>query len=158
MSLFIDGLAFIFYYTMWTFVLSSRYQEGKLFLYDKITLGIASFSMLTALMSPYISITGINYVIAAYSLHMLSFAIFGLMVVGKLIYKSNKARKIDSQYKAEEKLLLITGWGFVASFLFFILTLALLPIDSMFGLFMIPKTLAYMVSFGAIIKLLYSKN
>ncbi len=59
--------------------------------------------------------------------------------------------------KKEELLLNITGWGFIVSFLFFVLALVLLPLNAKYGSFMIPKTLAYMVSFIAL-AILCKKN
>jgi len=59
--------------------------------------------------------------------------------------------------KKEELLLNITGWGFIVSFLFFVLALVLLSLNAKYGSFMIPKTLAYMVSFIAL-AILCKKN
>jgi hypothetical protein len=158
LALFLDSLVFIFYYAMWALIISFRYQEGKFTLYDKIVLGLASFSFLTALFSPYINISGINYIVSIYSLHMLSFVIFGIMTVAKLIFTTNRTKKQESKYQKEEKLLNITGWGFIFSFLFFVLTLGLIPLNTKFGMFMIPKTFAYMVSFISLVLILRKKE
>jgi hypothetical protein len=40
-----------------------------------------------------------------------------------------------------------TGIGFAFSFLFFFLSLSLMPINELFGMFMVPKTFAYMFAF-----------
>jgi hypothetical protein len=44
------------------------------------------------------------------------------------------------------------GAGFTFSFLFFFLSLALIPVNGIFGMFMIPKTFAYMFAFYHLIK------
>jgi len=55
------------------------------------------------------------------------------------MYETKKRKREEQK---EEKFFYLTSWGFVFSFLFFILTLVLLPINSAFGM-MIPKTFAY---------------
>ncbi|MHA1667860.1 MAG: hypothetical protein ACTSUR_04300 [Candidatus Heimdallarchaeaceae archaeon] len=150
LSLFIDGVAFIIYYAFWLFILVYRYQDGNFTSYNKVTLSLTLFSLLTALFSPFISIQGLDYIISIYSLHILSFIVFGLMVVGKLIFLSKQNKSKESIKKKEELLLNITGWGFIVSFLFFVLALVLLPLNAKYGLLMVPKTLAYMVSFIAL--------
>jgi hypothetical protein len=44
------------------------------------------------------------------------------------------------------------GISYSFSFLFFILSLALIPVNPIFGMFMIPKTFAYMTAFTYLIK------
>jgi hypothetical protein len=85
---------------------------------------------------------------------MLLFVIFGLMTVGKLIRcsRSARAQTLDPIHAVQERALNIIGVSFVFSFFFFTLTLGLIPVNPMFGMFMIPKTFAYMTAFTYIIK------
>ena len=58
----------------------------------------------------------------------------------------------DPIIQTQERALSITGIGFAFSFLFFILSLALIPLNERFAMFMIPKTFTYMVAFFYLIK------
>jgi hypothetical protein len=71
------------------------------------------------------------------------FCLFGLIVLG-LFYKNVMASdpKSEKKYPALFKKSFI--WGYL-SFLFFILHISLYPINTMFGMFMIPKSIAYLV-------------
>ncbi|MHA1853500.1 MAG: hypothetical protein ACTSUF_08320 [Candidatus Heimdallarchaeaceae archaeon] len=146
-SLFIDGLAFVIFYAMWEIFLVLRYNNGNYKAYDKIILGLVIASIVFYLFAPYYENSVVAYEVLIYSPHVLCFLIFGLMVVGKLIVQSFKNKEAtDEIIKLEERSLYITAWAFVFSFIFFILTLALLPINSKFGMMMIPKTAVYMVA------------
>ncbi|MHA1414895.1 MAG: hypothetical protein ACTSRR_01400 [Candidatus Heimdallarchaeaceae archaeon] len=155
-TLFFDGLAFIIFYMMWYLFIIYRYQEGKLKKYDKIVLTLAILSIIFILASPYIDSNIIDYDVAWFSPHVILFTIFGIMVVGKLMYETNKRK---SEEEKDEKFLYLTSWGFVVFFLFFILTLVLIPIDSAFGMMMIPKTFAYAFALITLNKgLVWKKN
>ena len=154
---FYDGLIFMIYYSLWALFIVARYQQGQFKRYDKITLGLASLAMLCILPGAVPNAFGIytiNYDISIWSPHMLLFVIFGLMTVRKLIRCSRRARAqtTDRVTALQERALNIIGVCFVCSFIFFILTLALIPVKPIFGLFMIPKTFAYMTAFVYIIK------
>ncbi len=72
------------------------------------------------------------------------------------MYETNKRK---SEEEKDEKFLYLTSWGFVVFFLFFILTLVLIPIDSAFGMMMIPKTFAYAFALITLNKgLVWKKN
>jgi hypothetical protein len=154
---FYDGLIFMIYYSLWSLFIVARYQQGQFKRYDKVTLGLASLAMLCILPGAVPNAFGIytiNYDISLWSPHMLLFVIFGLMTVGKLIRcsRSARAQTTDRVTALQERALNIIGVCFVFSFLFFVLTLALIPVKPIFGLFMIPKTFAYMTAFVYIIK------
>ena len=154
---FFDGLIFMIYYALWALFIVARYQEGHFQRYDKITIGLAMLAMLFLLPGAVPNAFGIytiNYDISLWSPHMLLFVIFGLMTVVKLIRcaKSARAQTTDPVHAVQERALNIIGVCFVFSFLFFVLTLALIPVKPVFGLFMIPKTFAYMTAFVYIIK------
>ncbi len=103
---------------------------------------------------PFSAIPGINYDIAIWAPHIIIFIISGLMTVGKLIRCSRNGRSqtTDLIQATQERVLFIIGVSFVFSFLFFVLTLAFIPVNPLFGLFMIPKTFAYMTAFIYLIK------
>ena len=154
---FFDGLIFMIYYALWSLFIVARYQEGRFQTYDKITVSLAVLAMLLILPGAIpnaFGIYSIDYDIAIWSPHMLLFVIFGLMTVGKLIRCSRVARAhaTDRTTATQERALHIIGISFVFSFFFFTLTLALIPVNPMFGMFMIPKTFAYMTAFFYIIK------
>jgi len=155
-TLFFDGLAFIIFYMMLHFFIVYRYQKGELKRYDKVVLTLSTLSIVFILASPYIESNIIDYEVAWFSPHIILFTIFGIMVVGKLMYETNKRKSGEEK---EEKFLYLTSWGFVVSFLFFILTLVLLPINSAFGMMMIPKTFAYTFALISLNKgLVWKKN
>ena len=96
----------------------------------------------------------LEYNIAIWSPHMILFVVFGILTVWKLIRCSRNAltHATDPIIQTQERALSIAGIGFVFSFLFFILSLALIPLNQKFGMFMIPKTFAYMTAFFYLIK------
>jgi len=154
---FYDGLIFMIYYSLWALFIVARYQQGQFKRYDKITLGLALLAMLFILPGAVPNAFGIytiDYDISLWSPHMLLFVIFGLMTVGKLIRcsRSARAQTLDPIHAVQERALNIIGVSFVFSFFFFTLTLGLIPVNPMFGMFMIPKTFAYMTAFVYIIK------
>lgn len=158
-ALFFDGLAFIVFYMMWAFFIVYRYQDGEFKTYDKIVVTLSLLAFFFMLSSPYIESSIIYYEVAWFGPHMILFVLFGGMTVYKLLMESNKRRKGEGEDAREEKHLFFTAWGFVFSFVFFILTIVLLPIDSSFGMFMIPKTFAYAFALGALIRgLLWKKQ
>ncbi len=71
------------------------------------------------------------------------------MTVFKLINcaRHAMAHTKDTTVQTQERALSISGIGFAFSFLFFALSLALIPANENFGMFMIPKTFAYMTAF-----------
>lgn len=158
-TLFFDGLAFILFYLMWAFFVIYRYQEGKYTTYDKIVVIVGLLAIFFMLTSPYIETNAVPYYeVAWYGPHMILFVLLGGMVVGKLMTESYK-RKKTGENQSEEKYLFLTAWGFVFSFVFFILTIVLLPIDTSYGMFMIPKTFAYAFALICLIKgLLWKKS
>jgi len=154
---FFDGLIFMIYYALWSLFIVARYQQGQFKRYDKITLGLALLAMLCILPGAVPNAFGIytiDYDISLWSPHMLLFVIFGLMTVVKLIRcsRSARAQTLDPIHAVQERALNIIGVSFVFSFFFFTLTLGLIPVNPMFGMFMIPKTFAYMTAFFYIIK------
>jgi len=156
-SLFFDGLVFMVYYTLWAFFIVARYQQGQFNNRDKTTIGLAMGAIILILPGAIPHALGIytlQYDIAIWAPHIILFLIFGLMTVGKLIRCSMLvlAQTSDGIIKTQERALRTIGISLLFSFLFFILTLALLPYNEMFGLFMIPKTAAYIVAFTYVIK------
>ena len=154
---FFDGLIFMIYYLLWALFIVARYQEGHFQRYDKITVSLALLAMLFIIPGAVPNAFGIytiDYDISMWSPHMLLFVIFGLMTVVKLIRcaKSARAQTPDPIHAVQERALSSIGICFVFSFLFFVLTLALIPVKPLFGLFMIPKTFAYMTAFVYIVK------
>jgi len=156
-SLFFDGLVFMVYYAFWIFFIVARYQQGQFNYFDKISSGLALGAIVLLLPGTIPNALGIytlQYDIAIWAPHMILFIIFGVMTVGKLIRCSTHAlqQASDDIIKTQERALRTIGISLLFSFLFFILTLALLPYNEMFGLFMIPKTVAYIVAFTYLIK------
>jgi hypothetical protein len=156
-SLFFDGLVFMVYYTLWAFFIVARYQQGQFNNRDKTTVGLAIGAIVLILPGAIPNAFGIytlQYDIAIWSPHIILFLIFGVMTVWKLIRCSMHAstQTSDGIIKVQEQALHTIGTSLLFSFLFFILTLALLPFNEMFGLFMIPKTVTYMVAFIYLIK------
>jgi hypothetical protein len=96
----------------------------------------------------------LEYIIAVWAPHITLFIIFGVMTVYKLIRCSRDAlaRTADPLTQTQERALSHAGAGFAFSFLFFFLSLALIPVNGIFGMFMIPKTFAYMFAFYHLIK------
>ena len=156
-AMFFDGLVFIVYYAMWALFIVERYHQGRFDLFDKIRVGLAVAAIALILPGAIPNALGIytlEYNIAIWAPHMVLFIVFGLMTVWKLISCSRHAfaQAADGITKTQEKALSVAGKGFVFSFLFFILSLGLIPVNEMFGLFMIPKTFAYVVAFFSLIK------
>lgn len=83
------------------------------------------------------------------TIHILSnvfFALFGFGVLISLYTNSNTLDPATSRFFKISSL-----WGF-ASFVFYILHLTLYPINNIFGMFMLPKSLAYMAEVYYIVK------
>jgi len=156
-SLFFDGLMFMVYYGLWALFIVTRYQQGQFEIYDKISVGLAMAAMVFILPGAIPNALGIytlEYDIAIWAPHTILFIVFGLMTVWKLIRCSRYALAQTSEaiIQTQERALSITGIGFALSFVFFIITLALIPLSEKFGLLMIPKTVAYVVAFWYVIK------
>lgn len=152
-----DVLVFIVYYTLWALFIVTRYQQNQLESRDKITIGLAIVAMvliLPGLVPNALGIYTLEYNITIWAPHIIFFIIFGVMTVWKLIRCSRHAltQTSDPLVQTQERSLSITGIGFACSFLFFILSLALIPLNEKFGMFMIPKTFAYMLAFIYLIK------
>jgi len=156
-AMFFDGLVFMVYYMLWALFIVARYQQGQLESQDKISIGLAVAAMILILPGAVPNALGIytlEYNIAIWSPHIVFFIVFGVMTVWKLIRCSRNAltQVSDPIIQTQERALSITGIGFAFSFLFFILSLALIPLNERFAMFMIPKTFAYMVAFFYLIK------
>ncbi len=156
-TMFFDALVFILYYTLWALFIVARYQQGAFKPYDKIITGLALAAMVLILPGAAPNALGIyslEYIIAIWSPHIILFIIFGSMTVYKLIRCSREAlaRAADPPAQTQERALSRAGAGFAFSFLFFFLSLALIPVNRIFGMFMIPKTFAYMFAFYHLIK------
>jgi hypothetical protein len=152
-----DVMVFISYYTLWALFIVTRYQQNQLESHDKISIGLAMAAMVLTLPGVIPNALGIytlEYNITLWTPHIICFIIFGVMTVWKLIRCSRHALKqaADPLVQNQERALSITGIGFACSFLFFILSLALIPLNEKFGMFMIPKTFAYMLAFIYLIK------
>jgi hypothetical protein len=151
-SLFFDALVFIVYYTLWILFIVTRYQQGVFQSYDKISTALASAAMILILPGAVPNALGIytlQYDIAIWAPHIILFIIFGSMTVSKLIIcaRTALARASAAPIRTQEAALFRTGTGFAFSFLFFFLSLSLMPVNELFGMFMIPKTFAYMFAF-----------
>jgi hypothetical protein len=156
-AMFFDALVFIVYYALWGLFIVTRYQQGTLKSYDKISISLATIAMLLILPGVVPNALGVytlDYNIAIWAPHIFLFIIFGIMTVYKLIKCSGYAftQTSDLVIQTQERALSKTGIGFAFSFLFFFLSLALLPINELFAMFMIPKTFAYMFAFFYLIK------
>jgi len=156
-AMFFDALVFIVYYAFWALFIVTRYQQGRFKTYDKISTGLATAAMLLILPGAVPNAFGVytlDYDIAIWAPHIVLFIIFGLMTVSKLIRCSGYAltQTSDPVIQGQERALARTGAGFAFSFLFFFLSLALIPVNQLFGMFMIPKTFAYMFAFYNLIK------
>jgi len=156
-AMFFDGVVFMVYYALWALFIVDRYQQGRFNAYDKTSLALAVLAILLLLPGAVPNALGIytlEYDIAIWSPHMVLFVVFGVMTVGKLIRNSRRfgGQASDGTIQIQERALFIMGISFVFSFLFFILSLALIPINPKFGMFMIPKTFAYMTAFIYLIK------
>ena len=156
-TMFFDALVFIVYYTLWALFIVARYQQGAFKPHDKIVTGLALAAMVLILPGAVPNALGIytlEYIIAVWAPHITLFIIFGVMTVYKLIRCSRDAlaRTADPLTQTQERTLSRTGAGFAFSFLFFFLSLALIPVNGIFGMFMIPKTFAYMFAFYNLIK------
>jgi hypothetical protein len=151
-SMFFDALVFIVYYTLWILFIVTRYQQGVFQYYDKISTGLAVAAMvliLPGVIPNALGIYSVKYIIAIWAPHITLFIIFGGMTVYKLIgcARAAIARASDPLIRTQEAALFRTGIGFAFSFLFFFLSLSLMPVNELFGMFMIPKTFAYMFAF-----------
>jgi len=144
-ALFFDNFAFIIFYTIWELFVIQRYKNNKLDWIDTIILILATIAIFSILFSPFYTLVNINYIVAIYAIHNIAFIIFGLLTVLNLLLNAKNKMKSEPTRK-DEKSLYLVAWGFIISFLFFILTLALLPINNKFGMMMIPKTFAYAFS------------
>jgi hypothetical protein len=156
-AMFFDGLVFMIYYALWALFIVTRYQQGQLESHDKISVGMAIAAMVLILPGAVPNALGIytlEYNIAIWAPHIIFFIVFGVMTVWKLIRCSRHAltQTSDPIIQIQERALYITGIGFAFSFLFFILSLGLIPLNERFAMFMIPKTFAYMVAFFYLIK------
>jgi len=156
-AMFFDGVVFMIYYGLWALFIVDRYQQGRFQVYDKISVTLAALSILLLLPGAVPNALGIytlDYDIAIWSPHMVLFVVFGIMTVGKLIRNSRRfgGEASDGYVQIQERALFIMGISFVFSFLFFILSLGLRPINPKFAMFMIPKTFAYMTAFYYLIK------
>lgn len=156
-AMFFDALVFIIYYALWALFIAARYQQGTLKSYDRTSITLATLAMLLILPGAVPNAFGVytlDYDIAIWAPHIFLFIIFGLMTVSKLIRCSGDAltRTSDPLVQTQEKALSRAGTGFAFSFLFFFLSLALIPVNELFGMFMIPKTFAYMYAFYHLIK------
>lgn len=156
-AMFFDSLVFMIYYALWALFIVARYQHGQFKTYDKTSIGLAVaaiFLILPGAVPNALGIYTLEYNIAIWAPHTFLFIVFGAMTVWKLIKCSRNAlsQTSDQTIQTQERALFAVGIGFSFSFLFFTLTLALIPFNNMFGLFMIPKTFAYMVAFFSLIK------
>lgn len=156
-AMFFDALVFMVYYTLWALFIVARYQEGTFKPYDKVSVSLAAASMALILPGAVPNALGIYtlyYDIAIWSPHIILFMVFGVMTVYKLVSCSRAAatRTADPVRQAQEKALSKAGAGFACSFLFFFLSLALLPLDERFAMFMVPKTFAYLYAFYHLIR------
>ncbi len=152
-AMFFDAMVFMVYYTLWALFITTRYQQGQLEPYDRISIGLAIAAMLFLLPGAVPNAFGIytlDYNIAPWAPHIILFEVFGVMTVWKLIRCSRNALKhtSDSITQTQERALSIAGTGFLFSFLFFFLFLAL----AQTSIFMILKTFAYMTAFVYLIK------
>jgi peptidoglycan/LPS O-acetylase OafA/YrhL len=155
--MFFDGLVFIVYYALWALFIVARYQQGQFEISDKIRVGMAVAAALLILPGVVPNAFGLytlDYDIAIWSPHMVLFVVFGVLTVFKLIRCSRRELKqtSDSIIQTQERALSIVGIGLAFSFLFFILSLALIPVNEKLAMFMIPKTFAYMTAFIYLIK------
>ncbi len=151
-SLWFDGTIFIIFYLIFEYFIITRYQDTELYTIDKWIIGMAITSIILILPGIIPNAFGIytqEYIIAAYSPHEILFMIFGILVVFKLINHTQFTicKTDDEIIKEQEHYLQITGYSLIFSFLFFLLTLTHLPMSPLFGMFMIPKTIAYFISF-----------
>jgi len=144
-ALFFDSFAFILFYVLWELFIVERYKDGKLAVLDKVILVIAVITLFSILFAPFYTMSEHNYTVLIYAIHNIGFILFGLLTVLNLLFNSQK-RLNNNINGREERSLNLAAWGFVVSFIFFVLTLALLPINSKFGMMMVPKTFAYAFS------------
>lgn len=156
-AMFFDVLVFMVYYALWALFVVTRYQQGHFKSYDKLSVGLAIAAIALILPGAVPNALGLytlEYDIAIWSPHVIFFIIFGLMTVFKLISCSrhDMAHTTDNTVRTQERALSISGISFAFSFLFFALSLALIPVNENFGMFMIPKTFAYMTAFFYLIK------
>jgi len=156
-AMFFDSLVFMIYYALWALFIVARYQQSQFELFDKIRVGLAMGAMVLILPGAIPNAFGIytlEYNIAIWTPHTILFIVFGVTTVWKLISCSRRAltQKTDESIQTQERALFMIGISLLFSFFFFILTLALIPYNEKFGLFMIPKTIAYVVAFIYLIK------
>ena len=156
-AMFFDALVFMVYYTLWALFIVTRYQQGTFKSYDKIIISLAAAAIVLILPGAVPNALGIytlEYDIAIWAPHIIFFIVFGVMTVYKLISCSRYAvtQTADPVIQTQERALSTTGIGFAFSFLFFFLSLALLQVNELFAMFMIPKTFAYMFAFFYLIK------
>lgn len=156
-AMFFDGLVFMVYYLLWVLFIVARYQQGQFQTYDKISAGLAIGAMVLILPGAIPNALGVytlEYNIAMWSPHIILFIALVAMTLRKLIRCSTYAlaQTSDQTIQIQERALFIIGISLLFSLAFFILSLALIPYNEKFGLFMIPKTIAYIVAFIYIIK------
>ena len=145
-AMFFDTLMFMLFYLLWHLIVVARYEEGKMQRYDQAVIGLAVLGIITVLPTALVDIFPLEYTISIIAPHNLLFMAFGALFVIKLIQKSREQLTAHPESKKERALQFI-GISFVFSFIFYFLTLALLPVSTVFGYFMIPKTVAYLVAY-----------
>ena len=94
----------------------------------------------------------LDYIISIFAIHNILFITFCALTIAKLTFKAKEALKTDDKQIIQNKAYLYIGICFIFSYLFFFLTLTLIPINSVFGILMLPMTVAYVVAYILILR------
>lgn len=145
-----DLIMFSFFYLLFFLFAITRYQDWNFKIFDKILVGFFALTVVALLPCLFVYNISMDYTLLIYSPHMLLFIGTSLIAVSKLVRLSRDEFKRSDDEK--DKNIMKVGVMFIVSFVFFIGTIALLPLDSRFGMLMIPKTFAYIAAYFYILK------
>lgn len=154
-SLIFDSVMVTLFYMFWQFFMVWRYQNEKLLNIDYVLL-LMAFIRLVMIFMPYNwwGLTPPPGELNLRPIHNTFFILFGLIVVIRTMLYSRDAKKVseDPVIQKQEYAIFLTGFCFIISFLFYTLTIALIPINPAAGMLMIPKTFAYIAAIIIIYK------
>jgi len=148
-SLIFDSVMVTLFYIFWQMFMIWRYQNEKLHNIDYVLL-IMALIRLVMIFMPYNwwGLTAPPGELNLRPIHNAFFIAFGLIVVARtmLYARATENTVEDATIKKQEHAIFLTGICFILSFAFYTLTIALIPIMPAAGMFMIPKTFAYMAA------------
>lgn len=153
----LECIVFMIYYALWTPFIVARYQGGRYEIRDKSMIVMAVMAVILVLPGLKPNAFGIytqTYDLALWAPHTALYFVFALMTIHKLAKSSKEAisRSSEVAIQEQERALFMVTICFVFSFVFYGLTLALLPLNPLFGSIMAIKTFAYCIAFYTLIR------